>query len=230
MSGLMFTYSYNGPTGQGILLKNRGGNAIVNAKGGMPQKFSPSAGDSMFSNARSVYRNDGGGGALLSGHYDASQLIALKKLNTVGKSSMLQDTVAFQGQAQKQDSYRNSALARVRGGGCVAPKKKGAIANKFKGTCGCYGESNISNIDYYTISQVMRHNQPNDAWIAYNGKVYDITTSEFDMGHIPKQHWGSDITNEITSSHTGSTNPSVPTTQNSVETMLLPFLIGKLLI
>ena len=57
----------------------------------MPQKFSPSAGDSMFSSARSVYRKDGGGGALLSGHYDASQHIALKKLNTVGKSSMLQD-------------------------------------------------------------------------------------------------------------------------------------------
>ena len=132
MSGLMFTYSYNGPADQGILLKNRGGNAIVNAKGGMPQKFSPSAGDSMFSNARSVYRQDGGGGALLSGHYDASQQIALKKLNTVGKSSMVQDTVAFQGQAVKKDSYRNSALARCRGGGCVAPKKKGALENKFK--------------------------------------------------------------------------------------------------
>ena len=34
---------------------------------------------------------------------------------------------SFQGLAQKQDSYRNSALARVRGGGTVAPKKKGAI-------------------------------------------------------------------------------------------------------
>jgi hypothetical protein len=132
MSGLMFTYNYNGPADQGILLKNRGGNAIVNAKSGMPQKFSPSAGDSMFSNARSVYRKDGGGGVLLSGHYDASQQIALKKLNTVGKSSMLQDTVAFQGQAVKKDSYRNSALARCRGGGCVAPKKKGALENKFK--------------------------------------------------------------------------------------------------
>ena len=45
---------------------------------------------------------------------------------------MLQDTVAFQGQAVKKDSYRNSALARCRGGGCVAPKKKGALENKFK--------------------------------------------------------------------------------------------------
>ena len=88
----MFTYSYNGPADQGILLKNRGGNAIVNAKGGMPQKFSPSAGDSMFSNARSVYRQDGGGGALSSGHYDASQQIALKKLNTVGNKGPLAES------------------------------------------------------------------------------------------------------------------------------------------
>ena len=45
---------------------------------------------------------------------------------------VVKSTVSFQGQAQKQDSYRNSALARVRGGGTVAPKKKGALANPFK--------------------------------------------------------------------------------------------------
>jgi len=237
MSGLQFTYTNSlykttGPAEQGILLKNKGKNAIVNAQMGMPQKFYPSAGDSMFSNARQAYVQDSGGGTILSGHFDASQQIALKKLNAIGKSSTgrFKVPVSFQGQAQKQDSYRNSALARVRGGGCVAPKKKGAIANKFKGTCGCYGESNISNnIDYYTILQVMRHNQSDDAWIAYNGKVYNITTSEFDMAHIPSQHWGTDITNEITSSHTGSTNPSVPTTSNSVEKMLAPFVIGILI-
>lgn len=237
MTGLQFTYNNSlykttGPADQGILLKNKGGNAIINTQMGMPQKFYPSSNDSMFSNARHAYVQDSGGGTLLSGHYDASQQIAVKKLNAIGKSSTLKSTVSFQGQAQKQDSYRNSSLARVRGGGCVAPKKKGAIANKFKGTCGCYGESNISNIsniDYYTILQVMRHNQSDDAWVAYKGKVYDITTSEFDMNHIPQDHWGTDITNEITSSHTGSTNPSVPTTQNSVETMLAPFVIGILI-
>ena len=214
----MFTYSYNGPTGQGILLKNRGGNAIVNAKGGMPQKFSPSAGDSMFSNARSVYRNDGGGGALLSGHYDASQLIALKKLNTVGKSSMLQDTVAFQGQAQKQDSYRNSSLARVRGGGCVAPKKKGAIANKFKGTCGCtppynpyfnstsnYDDNSVNrSVSYYTGSEVVQHNTRNDAWVVYEGKVYDITDYD-DQTHFDEAYLGTDITYSVNQRH-NSTN------------------------
>ena len=132
MSGLQFTYRYTGPADQGILLKNKGGNAIINTQMGMPQKFYPSAGDSMFSNNRQTYIQNAGGGTLLSGHYDSSQHIQLKKANAIGKSSTLKSTVSFQGQAQKQDSYRNSSLARVRGGGCVAPKKKGAIANTFK--------------------------------------------------------------------------------------------------
>ena len=132
MSGLLFTYRYPGPPSQGLLIKNRGNNAIIDAQMGMPQKFSPSAGDSMFSNNRKVYVKDSGGGTLLNGHYDSSQHIALKKLTAIGKSSTLKSTVSFQGQAQKQDSYRNSALARVRGGGTVAPKKKGALANPFK--------------------------------------------------------------------------------------------------
>jgi hypothetical protein len=132
MSGLMFTYRFTGPSDQGVLIKNRGNNAIVNAKSGMPQKFYPSSNDSMFSNARSSYSKDAGGGTLLSGNNDSSQHIQLKKLNAIGKSSMITTPVSFQGQAVKRDSYRNSALARVRGGGSVAPKKKGAIENTFK--------------------------------------------------------------------------------------------------
>ena len=128
----MFTYRSNGPAEQGILLKNRGNNAVINAKSGMPQKFSPSAGDSMFSNARVNYRKDAGGGTLLSGNYDSSQHIHLKKLNAIGKGTMNITPVSFQGQATPTDSYRNSALARVRGGGTVAPKKKGALENTFK--------------------------------------------------------------------------------------------------
>ena len=132
MNGLMYTSRFNGPVDQGILLKNAGNNAVINAKSGMPQKFYPSSNDSMFSNARSQYRNDSGGGALLSGNYDSSQHIQLKKLNAIGKGSMLKNQVSFQGQATPSDSYRNSALARVRGGGTVAPKKKGALENTFK--------------------------------------------------------------------------------------------------
>lgn len=116
-----------GPASQGVLIKDRGDNAVINAKMGMPQKFYPSAADSMFSRARKAYIQDSGGGTLLQGNYDSSQHIYLKKLNAIGKSSTTQSTVSFQGLAQKQDHYRNSALARVRGGGTVAPKKKGAI-------------------------------------------------------------------------------------------------------
>jgi len=127
MSGLMFTYKYTGPASQGILIKNKGDNAVQNTKMGMPQKFGSAAGDSMFTNARSAYSKDAGGGILLSGNYDSSQHIHLKKLNAIGQASMMQTPVSFQGLAKKADHYRNSALARVRGGGTVAPKKKGAI-------------------------------------------------------------------------------------------------------
>lgn len=131
MSGLQFTYRFTGPANQGILLKNRGNNAIVNAKMGMPQKFSPSSGDSMFSNARQTYIKDSGGGTLLSGHYDSSQHIYMKRVNAIGKGSTLKSTVSFQGNSN-DTTVINSSLARVRGGGTVAPKKKGALANPFK--------------------------------------------------------------------------------------------------
>lgn len=128
-----------GPASQGVLIKNTGGNAIIPTGNGqssntpvprgMPQKFYPSAGDSMFSRARKTYIADGGGGTLLQGNYDSSQHIQLKKINAIGKSVNpgTNGQISFQGLAQQQDHYRNSALARVRGGGTVAPKKKGAI-------------------------------------------------------------------------------------------------------
>tara|TARA_R110002020_G_C16218089_1_gene767462 strand:+ start:358 stop:1374 length:1017 start_codon:yes stop_codon:yes gene_type:complete len=241
MSGLQFTYTNSlykttGPADQGILLKNRGKNAIVNAQMGMPQKFYPSAGDSMFSNARQAYVQDSGGGTILSGHFDASQQIALKKLNAIGKSSTgrFKVPVSFQGQAQKQDSYRNSALARVRGGGCVAPKKKGAIANTFKGTCGCTPPYNpnfnsTSNYDdnysvnrsvsYYTGSEVVQHNTRNDAWVVYEGKVYDITDYE-DQTHFDEAYLGTDITYSVNHRHDSNN-------MTSMEQILENYYIGN---
>lgn len=133
MSGLQYTYRFNGPADQGILLKNRGNNAIINSRSSMPQKFSPSSGDSMFARARSAYNNNVGNssGKLLSGHYDSSQITNLKKINAVGKGTMRKSIVSLQGKPNDK-TFVNSSLARVRGGGCVAPKKKGAIANTFK--------------------------------------------------------------------------------------------------
>ena len=131
MAGLQFTYRFNGPADQGKLIKNKGNNAVVNSQMGMPQKFYPSAGDSMFSRARRAYIKDSGGGTLLSGNYDSSQHIAMKKINAIGKGSTLKSTVSFQGKSNDTTTV-NRSLARVRGGGTVAPKKKGALANPFK--------------------------------------------------------------------------------------------------
>jgi hypothetical protein len=55
----------------------------------------------------------------------------MKKINAIGKSSTLKSTVSFQGKPN-DSTVINSSLARVRGGGSVAPKKKGALANPFK--------------------------------------------------------------------------------------------------
>jgi hypothetical protein len=141
VTGLLYTYSFNGPRSQGVVSKNRGNNAIVNATSGMPQKFGSSAGGTTFSNMRRLYRNNlflsndnrdynnehKLSNGRLSGSNDSSQYIQSRKARAVGKSSMIANTVSFQGQATPADSYRNSALARVRGGGSVAPKKKGSI-------------------------------------------------------------------------------------------------------
>ena len=124
-----------GSASQGILIKNRGDNAIINAHMGMPQKFNPSTSDSTLSNARKSYIQDSGGGTILSGHNDASQQIHLRKINAIGSSATLNNNlpVSFQGLAQASDHYRNSTLARVRGGGCIAPKKKGANVTFLSG-------------------------------------------------------------------------------------------------
>ena len=131
----------NGPSSQGILIKGSGNNAIMptGIEGtsnkaipkAMPQKFNPSTGDSMFSRARKIYSKDGGGGTLLQGHYDSSSHIQMKKNNAIGKSTKsYNNQISFQGKSNDR-TVINSSLARVRGGGTVAPKKKGAN-NQYK--------------------------------------------------------------------------------------------------
>ena len=126
---LAFTYRTTGPGS--FPLKQRGNNAVLTSKMAMPQKFYPSAGDSMFSNNRQAFIKDAGGG---QAYHDASQYIGLKKINAIGKSSTKTGltTDAPLSFRSNEKTSRNSALARVRGGGCVAPKKKGAIRNKFR--------------------------------------------------------------------------------------------------
>jgi hypothetical protein len=67
-----------------------------------------------------------GAGKKKNYNVSASERIYLKKINAIGKSSTNTSntqTMSFSG--VDQTSVKN-AIARCRGGGCVAPKKKGA--------------------------------------------------------------------------------------------------------
>lgn len=137
---MQLQYTFNGPADQGILQKNRGNNAKLTSKMAMPQKFYPSASDSLFSKARSVYMGNNGNTlpsnatSHISDNRDQSGRIARLKANAIGKSSTkygLATNAPLSFRSQDTTS-RNSALQRVRGGGAVAPAKKGALENTFK--------------------------------------------------------------------------------------------------
>jgi len=120
-----------GPTSASVLIKNRGNNAIVNNKMGMPQKFQSSDNSSMWATARTTYIHDAGGGTILNGNFDSSQRTYLQRINAIGQSSTTHSQVSFQGDSVDKTCI-NSHLAKVRNKGCVAPPKKGAIANPYK--------------------------------------------------------------------------------------------------
>jgi hypothetical protein len=96
----------------------------------MPQKFNPSAGDSMFSNARMMYaRNSGTAPTSKESTYDAcnndqSGYIQRRKMNAIGKGTMINtDPLSFR---SSDANTVNSRLRKCRSGGCAAPAKKGA--------------------------------------------------------------------------------------------------------
>ena len=113
---------------------------ISNVKMAMPSQFYPSANTSLFSSARNAYINDVGKGPLPNStstidytkkkkwnNTSSSQLTYLKRVNAIGKSSIQSPLTIQELSFRSQDTTsRNDALRRCRGGGCVAPKKKGA--------------------------------------------------------------------------------------------------------
>jgi hypothetical protein len=103
------------------------GNSLLQGMGAMPTKFYPSAHDSMFANARSVYRKDGGGG---QNTFASSDYIYLKKLNTIGKSSYTKGAISFSG---VNKNTVKSKLNYVRHAGSAAPAKKGLSKNQSMG-------------------------------------------------------------------------------------------------
>ena len=130
---LIYTGSYNAPN-PGLLRVQNINNGVLTSQGAMPAKFYPSAFGSLFSNNRMAYIKDAGGGGGSQGVHDASERTALLRINAIGKSST---KVGLPSNAplsfkSNDNTIRNTALQRCRSGGCVAPKKKGAIANPFK--------------------------------------------------------------------------------------------------
>ena len=130
-------YSFVGPAS--IPIKQHINNGYTEVQGGMPFKPDTMTQGSELSRARRVYSRDAGGG---QNWFSSSQHLELKKINAIGKASrrLLPSVDVATGvrtlprmsfRSQERNS-RNSALARVRGGGSVAPKKKGALANPFK--------------------------------------------------------------------------------------------------
>jgi cytochrome b involved in lipid metabolism len=239
----MYTYRFNGPSDQGILLKNRGNNAQLDSKMAMPQKFYPSAGDSMFSTARKTFITEYGNGEnILNKHSDSSQYIHVKKFNAIGKSSQLnisrENPLSFRAQ---DTTSRNSAIRRCRSGGCVAPKKKGALENTYKsgGSSSLSGRGNRQYIVpvrdmtiLYTPAELSSHKTIGDIWIAYSGNVYNISSyvSELNSLHTVSTantqffasiYWGGDITTITNNQHTN-------TQSQTVLDMLEPYYIGKL--
>jgi len=139
---MQFTYKTTGPSSVPVRSHMNNGVASLPAPAtqenptimNMPFKPATMAQGSMFSNARRVYVEDGGGGP---NWYSSSDVTYLKKITAIGKSSTRlpvgKKSLAYK---STDKTVRNSAVARCRSGGCVAPKKKGAIANPFKGS-GC---------------------------------------------------------------------------------------------
>jgi hypothetical protein len=90
---------------------------------GMPFKPATMAQGSMFSLARMCYLRESGGGKTWN---DSSAYTQLKRIVATGKSSLNQagNKMSFSGPDQ---TSVKTAITRCRGGGSVAPKKKGAV-------------------------------------------------------------------------------------------------------
>jgi hypothetical protein len=121
-------------------------NGIVTAKNGMPFKPNTMTQGSDFSNSRTIFNKTAP--TLSKEEIDprsqitkirnnawdsSSDYIARRKAKAVGKSSFKVGLPTGSELSYKstENTYRNSILAKVRGSGSVAPKKKTSILNPF---------------------------------------------------------------------------------------------------
>jgi len=137
---MIFTYTeaqayQSGPGPSSVPRKQYYNNGYLTPPMAMPFKPPTMTQGSMFSNARKVFVKDAGGGP---NWYAGSDITALKRVNAIGKSSTktgLPNNAKLSYRSQ-DNNFKNSALRRCRSGGSVAPKKKGALKNPYKGS-GC---------------------------------------------------------------------------------------------
>ena len=131
-----------------IPLKQINNNGYTRSVMGMPFKPDTMTQGSEFSRARAGYINkvtrrypykDSAYSKNKAVPTSSSQLIESRRMRAIGKSSTKQGLPldAALSYRSQDTSFRNSSLRRVRGGGSVAPKKKGAIENPFKSGGGC---------------------------------------------------------------------------------------------
>ena len=126
-----------------IPLKQINNNGYTTTTMGMPFKPNTMTQGQDFSSARNSFKHDTHKKQIYSksaysnnknNPVSASQLIESRRIKSIGQSSMKKglSTGAALSYRSQDRSFRNSTLARVRGGGYTAPKKKGAIENPFK--------------------------------------------------------------------------------------------------
>ena len=114
-------------------IKQINNNGISTATRGMPFKSTNMTQGNTFSMSRAYYTKSFNKDDVVLNAYSknkaipvsSSQYISKRKAKAIGKSSLLYSG----GLKYKNDNNNsvNSALSKVRGGGCVAPKKKGAV-------------------------------------------------------------------------------------------------------
>jgi hypothetical protein len=108
--------------------QNTNNGNIKNVEKAMPAKFYPSAGSSMFSNARHLYVNNSSDKHIKRWQpISSGERTYMRSAREIGESSIqstsTKQEVSFR---SKETNSIRTALTRVRGGGTVAPKKKGA--------------------------------------------------------------------------------------------------------
>ena len=116
-------------------IKQNINNGTLSAIKSMPQKDSTSDGSSTFEMGRKVYVNNSNVSVPLItnkkwlGNRDASQVATNRRNTAIGIGSVNAANQPISFTTKNDINVRSDALARVRGGGAVAPAKKGANQN-----------------------------------------------------------------------------------------------------